>query len=293
MTNKGILKGEHITKVYGKNKVLNDVSVEIEPGKIYGLIGRNGAGKTTLLSILTAQNMATEGTITYNGEPVWENGDSLEHICFSRELNAMNVMGPNSYKIRDYLRAASILYPNWDKEYADKLVQNYGLDVKKKISKISKGMMSAVTIIIALASKSDVTILDEPVAGLDVVARDDFYKQVIDEYTETGRTFIISTHIIEEAANLFEEVIILNRGEMLLKENTQHLLERAYYVSGENAEVDKAVGDIKMHHVESMGRSKGVTVLLDEGQEINQSADVTIQPISLQNLFLALCGREE
>ena len=168
-----VLSAQHITKSYGKKQVLHDVSLEIEPGVIYGLIGRNGAGKTTLLSILTAQNTWDAGTVTYGGEPVWENARALADICFSRELSPMMMFGENTYKVRDYLKAAATYYPHWDEAYAQKLVQRFGLETKKRISKLSKGMLSMVTIVLALASRAPVTILDEPVAGLDVVALTD------------------------------------------------------------------------------------------------------------------------
>ena len=116
------------------------MSLTIEPGVIYGLIGRNGAGKTTLLSILTAQNTHEEGIVTYGGQPVWENEKALADLCFSRELSGQILFGQNTYKVRDYLRAASAYYPHWDKEYADELVRRFGLDVKKKICKLSKEM---------------------------------------------------------------------------------------------------------------------------------------------------------
>ena len=95
------------------------------------------------------------------------------------------------------------------------------------------------SIVLALASKADFTFLDEPVSGLDVVAREQFYRLLLEEFTESGRTFVISTHIIEEAADLFEEVIFLHQGKILLKENTQELLERCIYVSGRAEEVDQ------------------------------------------------------
>lgn len=281
-----------IVKTYHKTEVLKNINLEIEQGKIYGLIGRNGAGKTTLLSILTAQNPATSGTVCYNGEPVWENQASLDHLCFSRELNPVSAFGPNNMKIKEYLRIASVFYPNWDKQMAKDLTDMFHLDIKKKISKVSKGMMSMVTIIVAMASKADITIMDEPVAGLDVVAREQFYKLVIDEYTKTGRTFVISTHIIEEAADVFEEVIILKDGMILCKENTQELLERCVHVSGNAEDVDAVCEGLAIHHVQKMGRSKGVTVILEEGQKLAGGYDVTIQPVSLQELFLALCGEE-
>lgn len=281
-----------ISKKYGKNLVLDQVTLEIEHGKIYGLIGRNGAGKTTLLSVMTAQNPATEGTVSYGDEPVWENASALEHLCFSREINPVTPFGQNTMKVKEYLKTAEIFYSGWDKAYADQLVKLFQLDVKKKIAKLSKGMMSALTIIVAMASKADITILDEPVAGLDVVARDYFYKLVIEEYARTGRTFVISTHIIEEAADLFEEVIFLDHGKLLLKENTQQLLGRAFHVSGSAEEVDAATAGMSVFHEEKLGRSKGVTVLLEEGQQLGKEYDVAVSPVSLQNLFLARCGNE-
>lgn len=283
---------ENLSKVYGKTEVLKKVNLEIEQGKIYGLIGRNGAGKTTLLSVLTAQNPASGGTVSYHGMPVWENEKALEHLCFSRELSPVIMTGQNTMKIKEYLRTASILYPHWDKQMAQELTELFHLDVKKRISRASKGMMSMATIIVALASKADITMLDEPVAGLDVVAREQFYRILIDEYTKSGRTFVVSTHIIEEAADVFEEVIMLKDGSVLCKENTQALLERSLHVSGNERDVDEAVAGLDVYHVEKMGRSKGVTVVLKEGQTLAEDSRLTVQPVSLQNLFVAMCGEE-
>ena len=286
------LKCENIFKTYQKTDVLKGINLEIEHGKIYGLIGRNGAGKTTLLSVMTAQNPATRGMVTYDGMPVWENQKALDHICFSREINPMAMFGPNTMKIKEYLRTASIFYPKWDKQMARQLTELFHLDMKKRISKISKGMMSMVTIIVALASKADITIMDEPVAGLDVVAREQFYKLLIEEYANTGRTFIISTHIIQEAADVFEEVIMLKEGELLLQENTQELLGRSLHVSGNAQDVNAVCAGLSVYHVENMGRSKGVTVLLEKGQKLADGYNVTVQPVGMQEVFLALCGEE-
>lgn len=279
-----------LVKKYGKKEILHGIDLELEPDRIYGLIGRNGAGKTTLLSTLTAQSPATSGMVTYNGLPVWENQDALDHICFSRELNPLIGWGANSLKVKDYLKAASIFFPHWDRQLAERLVRDFELETKKKICKLSKGMMSMVTIIIALASKADMTFLDEPVAGLDVIARDAFYRELLSEYTETGRTFLISTHIIEEAEDLFEETIFLNDGRILLKESTQALLERAIHISGKAEDVDAATAGLAVYHPEKLGRSKAVTVLLQEGQCIADGYDLSSQPVNLQNLMVALCG---
>lgn len=286
------LVGKGITKTYGSKDVLHGINLELESGKIYGLIGRNGAGKTTLLSILTAQNPATQGTVTFDGQPVWENPEVLAHLCFSRELNQMNGSNANPMKVKEYLKVAATYFPHWDKEMADRLVKEFNLDVKKKISKMSKGMLSMVTIIVAFASKAEFTFLDEPVAGLDVVARERFYELLVEEFTETGRTFVVSTHIIEEAADVLEEVIIVDQGRILLKENTQDLLERSFHVSGHADEVDAATALYEKHHTEVVGRSKGVMVLLQPGQSISDKYDVSVQKPNLQKVFVALCGEE-
>ena len=258
-----------IGKIYGKKQVLKNINLTLEKGKIYGLIGRNGAGKTTLLSIMSAQNPASEGTVTWNGENVWENRKALDHICFSRELS-INLYGSgvSGMKVKDYLKTASYYYPDWDQALAEELIKKFELNTKQRINKMSKGMLSMVTIIVALASKADFTFMDEPVAGLDVVMRDYFYHKLMEEYTETGRTFVISTHIIEEATDLMEEVVMIKNGEVLLKENTQELLERSYHVSGLAEVVDQATEGYERHHEEKMGRSKSVTILLKEGQKL-------------------------
>lgn len=286
---------DKLKKTYGKKEVLHDLDLELERGKIYGLIGRNGAGKTTLLSVLSGQNPATSGSVTYNGMPVWENEKALQHICFSRELNPMTTSGANSMKVKEYFRAASIYMPGWDKEMAMHLAQEFELDVNKRFSKLSKGMLSMVTIIVALASKAEFTLLDEPVAGLDVVARENFYRILLEEFAETGRTFVISTHIIEEASDVFEEVIMMDKGRILLKENTMDLLDRARHISGKAEAVEQVITEYDACHVETIGRSKGATVLLRQGQtveDLQAVGDIVVQPVSLQQVFVALCGRE-
>lgn len=285
-----ICKG--IYKNYKEKSVLEDINLVLEPNKIYGLIGRNGVGKTTLLSIMSAQTPATKGSVFLGNEPIWENKKALCNICFSRELNLGDKLGVGALKVKDYLNAGKIFYPNWDNNMAKQLIDMFQLNPKQQISKLSKGMASMITIIIAMASKAEYTFLDEPVAGLDVVARQDFYKLLIDEYTNTGRTFVVSTHIIEEAQDVFEEVIIVRDKKILLKENTAELLDRAYHVSGKAEDVDNAVLGLRCFHEENIWRSKGVTVLLEDGQSIKSDIDVSIQNVTLQNLFVALCGRE-
>lgn len=281
-----------ITKKYGKKEVLQKVDLELEPGKIYGLIGRNGAGKTTLLSIMSAQNPTTRGEVLLGDVPVWENQEALKHIYFSREINPNSTVY-SGLKVKEHLKIAAAYLPNWDQELADRLVTLFHLDKKKRISKLSKGMASMLTIVTALASKAEYTFLDEPVAGLDVVAREQFYRLLVEEFTESGRTFVVSTHIIEEASDVLEEVIFLHEGEILLKENTQELLEHCVYVSGKTEAVEEAVKGKEIHARQVLGRSQGVMVRLKEEEQILPDGQITLQHMNLQKIFVSLCSGED
>ncbi len=289
--NTGILKAEGLCKSYGTHQVLHNLDLELLPGKIYGLIGRNGAGKTTLLGILTAQNTKDSGSVTYDGEPVWENQRALDHICFSRELQPTLFSGQNNLKVRHYLRSAAIFYPNWDREYAQRLLEEFKLEPKKKICQLSKGQMSMVTILIALASRAPLTILDEPAAGLDVVMRERFYQLLLEDFAQTGRTFVVSTHIIEEAASVFEQVIILDQGRIVENAPTDELVEQFRYLSGRDDVVDQACAGLEVLSVRQMGRRKTAAVRGSAAQlKAAQEADVDVSPMNLQNVFVALCG---
>lgn len=289
------LNCDELTKSYGNKKVLDGITLTLEPHKIYGLIGRNGAGKTTLLGILSGQNKADSGRVELDGERVFDCQASLDRLCFARELSSLTLFGKDSRKVKTVLNAAALMFPFWDKEYAARLVSEFELDTKKRISGLSKGMLSAVTIIIGLASKAPVTFLDEPVAGLDVFMRDRFYRLLLEEYTETERTFVVSTHIIDEAANVLEDVIIIESGKILRCENTEELLSTHRIVSGLCDDVDDflAKSGYKVTHTESRGRSKTVCVEFNDAAEfksLTAGYDFDISKASLQKLFMNLLG---
>lgn len=289
--NPDVLKAEGVCKSYGNKEVLHDLDLTIQPGKIYGLIGRNGAGKTTLLGILTAQNTLDSGTVTYGGQPVWENQAALDQLCFSRELQPTLFAGQNNLKVKHYLKSAAIYYPNWDQAYADRLLDEFKLEPKKKICQLSKGQMSMVTILIALASRAPITILDEPAAGLDVVMRERFYQLLLEDYAQTERTFLVSTHIIEEAASVFEQVIILDEGRIMENCPTEELIGQFRYISGREDVVDAVCQGLEVLSVHQMGRHK-TAVIRGGGVKLDAalSADVDVSPMNLQNVFVALCG---
>lgn len=283
----------NLTKSYGAKKVIDGVSLTLEPHRIYGLIGRNGAGKTTLLGLISGQNYPDSGDVTLDGEPVKDNQELLDQICFSRELSQILLFGRDTRKVKQLLKTAELILPYWDNEYAKRLIGEFELDEGKRIANLSKGMLSAVTIIIALASKSPITFLDEPVAGLDVFMRDKFYRLLLEEYTESERTFVVSTHIIDEAANVLEDVIIIDSGKILLTENTDELLSRHRIVSGRTDDIDEFIKGYKVTHSESHGKSKTVCVEFDDYDKFKADVstyDFDVSKASLQKLFMNLLG---
>lgn len=285
------LQAAKLCKHYGKQQVLQDLDLTFEPGRIYGLIGRNGAGKTTLLGILSGQNFATGGQALYGGQPVWENSAVLGNLHFARELSASSELAGLS--VKNFLRAGRLFCPYWDQGYADELIKKFELP-NKMINRLSRGQMSMVSITAALASKAPVTLLDEPTAGLDVVVRERFYRILLEEYQRTGRTFVISTHIIEEAASVFEKVVILDEGKVVADTDTDDLISEFRYISGPAAELDAALAEqgIAPLQTQVLGGHKMVAVRGNETlfDALEARDGLTVEGMNLQNVFVALCG---
>ncbi|GAA2544692.1 ABC-2 type transport system ATP-binding protein [Neomicrococcus aestuarii] len=281
-----------LTKNFGKTKVLRGLDVEIQPGTIVGLFGRNGVGKTTLMSILSNQERPTSGEALIFGEPVWENPEALSQICFIRE----NQKYPDESALKHVLRAAANFYPNWDNELADHIKGRFRLPEGTQIKKYSRGQLSALGILIGLASRAPVTFLDEPYLGLDPTARDMFYDLLIEDVGESPRTIVFSTHVIDEAANLFERVIVLDEGEIVLDMRVEEATESAYNIAGPALAVDELTRGLKVLKVRMLGGLKSATVsgqVTADLAEAASAARLEISPVSLQDLVSALGHRED
>ncbi|WEK61651.1 MAG: ABC transporter ATP-binding protein [Candidatus Microbacterium colombiense] len=287
-----VIEVQNLTKRYKDKRALDDVSLTIEGGAIYGLLGRNGAGKTTLMSILTAQNFESSGTVRVFGEHPYENSRVLGRICFVRESQKY----PDDAYPKHAFKAASLFFPNWDQALADELVTEFQLPMKQTIKKLSRGQLSAVGVIIGLASRADLTFFDEPYLGLDAVARQIFYDRLLEDYAEHPRTVILSSHLIDEVSNLIEKVIVIDNGTILLNEDTDAVRDRAVTVVGDAATVDAWVGGREVLHREALGRVASVTVLgalsTEERAEVT-SAGLDLAPVSLQQLIVRLTQKAD
>jgi len=270
-----------LSYTYGRHKALDRVSLQLPPNRIYGLLGKNGAGKTTLLNLISAAMPVKKGKLKLFGQSPFENQAALRNLCFIREKN----MYPAGAKARHLLAAAAAAYPHWDQEYAMKLAAMFHLDLNKRYKQLSRGMESALGLVIGLASRAELTMFDEPSLGLDASARELFYAEVRRDFREHPRTFILSTHLIDEGAELFDDAVILDRGQVLLHENVQTLLQEHVMLVGSAEELALCRGVRVIH--------QGVTpedepMLVGRMSAGFDPGSAQVREISLQKLFVYL-----
>ncbi len=284
-----VLETISLTKSYKDVTALKDFSVKLLSNKIYGLLGRNGAGKTTLLDTVTSRIFADKGEVMLFGQSAIENQLVLPKVCYIPEKNYFI----DTMKVSEIIKSAALFYETFDKEYAEQLCAKFGLNVRKKYKALSRGYESLLHIVIGLASRAPLTIFDEPVLGLDAAVRELFYRELLEDYSNNPRTYIISTHLIEESADIFEEVIIIREGELVSQLQVTELREMAFYVSGKAANVDQAVSSYRVIHTELVGNVKISAVFekfTEEKLKELKSYGVDISPIPVQKLFIYLTG---
>ncbi|MFI5844906.1 ATP-binding cassette domain-containing protein [Catenuloplanes sp. NPDC051500] len=274
---------------YGDAVALDGLTFDLAGGKIYGLLGRNGSGKTSLLSVLAAFRRATGGTVLVDGEDPFENARITRQVCLIRD----NVDAEDTDRVGGVLGLAARLRPNWDADYASRLVKQFDLPLRKRVSGLSRGGRSALGVTLGLATRAPLTIFDESYLGLDAPSRYTFYQELVADYAENPRTIILSTHLIEEVANLFEEVLIIDRGRLLVHEETETLRQRGATVTGEAGAVDAFVtgNGLEALGEKRLGGTKATTTygLLTDGQRRAAAASgLDISPVGLQDLFIHL-----
>ncbi|MEO7122903.1 MAG: ABC transporter ATP-binding protein [Lacisediminihabitans sp.] len=281
----------HLTKRFGKVHAVNDVNFSIAENKIYGLLGRNGAGKTTLMQLLTGQEFATSGSLQVFGETPVENAAVLDRVCFIKESQRY----PENFKPRHVFTAAPWFFPHWDAEFAARLIDDFRLPVKRKIKKLSRGQLSAVGVIVGLASRAPLTFFDEPYLGLDAVARQIFYDRLLEDYAEHPRTLILSTHLIDEVSNLLEHVLVIDEGRIIIDQDADELRASATTVSGVRGAVDEFVRDREVLHRTGIGALASVTVGKLTSAERQNAArnNLELSPVSLQQLIVRRTGTTE
>jgi ABC-2 type transport system ATP-binding protein len=278
-----VIEVRNTTKKYGPTMALNNVSTTFEGGCIYGLLGRNGAGKTTLLNVITDKIFPTEGIVNIDGENVHENDTALSKVYCMTEKG----LYPGSMTIQEILKWTAEFYPGTDMEYAYQLADKFSLSLKKKQKALSTGYMSIFKIIIALSCSAPILLLDEPVLGLDANFRDLFYKELIRNFSAKPRTIVLSTHLIEEAAEVIEKVVIISNGRIILQDDVQNVLTMGYTVTGPQRMVDEYTQGKNVLGVDMLGGMKSA-YLLDKLSPESVPQGIEISRMRLQSLFIHL-----
>ena len=274
-----------LTRRYYDQVALDDVNLTIGAGTITGLLGRNGAGKTTLLRILAGQEFPSSGSVRVFGAAPAENEDVLRRLVLVREDQAYPDFNGQCHA----LRAASFCYPNWDAGLASSLLEDFGLRAGKAVKGLSRGQRSALGITIGLAARAEVTLFDEPYAGLDAVARQIFYDRLLADFADFPRTVLLSTHLIDEAAALFENVVVIDRGRVVLDTTADGLRGMATTVSGPVLAVDSFTEGRPVWERRGLGSQASVVMVgqvSGEDRERARSLGLDLTPLSLQQLVV-------
>lgn len=223
-----VISTKNLCKTYGDKAALKNINLNINDPQLIGLIGTNGSGKTTLMKLLAGILDKTSGSIKIFGEEPMDNLKVLERIVYT--YHNLPLRGEESLK--NHLKSYQAMYPNFDINFALKLMNLFNLTPKSKYKNLSQGMMSLFNFICGLSTRADLTMMDEPILGMDVTVRKSAYEILLRDYIEHPRTIIVSSHIFNELEDILSEIIIINKGEILLHDNIDNIRDSAYRVDG-------------------------------------------------------------
>lgn len=273
----------NVSKNYGMLQALDRVNLHFEPEKIYGLLGRNGAGKSTLLNIINNRVFADCGEALLNGEPVRESDHAQAQIYMMSEKNYF----PDSFRVNDVYKWTAEFFPSFDRTRALELSEQFHLDTRKKVRALSTGFITIYKVITALSVNTPYVMLDEPVLGLDANNRDLLYRTLIKLYAEAPRTYIISTHLIDEVSTVVENVVIIKNGCIIENRPCEELLSSGYTVSGPAALAESYVAGKQVIGTDVLGGFKSVHIL-GQADKNSLPEGLELEKLDLQKLFIRL-----
>lgn len=274
---------KNVTKKYNGLTALDNVSFSFEFGKIYGFLGRNGAGKSTLINVIANRIFADEGTVLVDDVPARENMKVQEKIFCMSETDLYD----KDLKIKEHFKWINRFYDSFNIDKALEISEKFNLDTDKRFKALSKGYQSIFKLTVALSLNVPYVIFDEPVLGLDANHRELFYDSLLKDYEDGERTIIIATHLIEEVANIIEEVVLIDKGKILLQESVERLLETGYSISGITKEVDDYCTDKNVIGYDELGSLK-IAYVLGEKTPLPENSNLQISAMNLQKLFVKL-----
>ena len=237
-----VVSARNVSKSYGAVKAVDDVSFEIEKGRIMGLIGPNGAGKTTLLKALLGLTDC-QGSLSVLGlDPFRQRKELMQNICFIADVAVL----PRWIRVNQLLDFLQTIHPRFSRSRAEELLAKTKILPKAKVRELSKGMVTQLHLSIITAIDAKLLVLDEPTLGLDIIFRKEFYSNLLNDYFDEGRTIIITTHQVEEIENLLSDVMFINDGRIVLDSSMDDLPEQyvELMTSGDNADTARRLNPI-------------------------------------------------
>lgn len=237
-----LVTANSVTKRFGDLRAVDNVSFEIEKGKIMGLIGPNGAGKTTLLKALLGLTDC-EGQLSVLGfDPFRQRKQLMQNICFIADVAVL----PRWVRVAQLLDFIAATHPNFSRARAEELLGKTKIKRTSRVRELSKGMVTQLHLSIITAIDAKLLVLDEPTLGLDIIFRKEFYGNLLNDYFDGERTILITTHQVEEIENLLTDVMFINDGKIIL-DVPMDTIPEAYaelLTSGANVEAARKLGPI-------------------------------------------------
>lgn len=214
-----VIKIENLSKFYKKFQALQDISLSLKKGRIIGLLGKNGAGKSTLMRCILGF-LKFEGKITINNEKINHlDSEIFNNVAFIPDVNELD----NRLTVKQVIEFISEVHSKWNQDMANRLIKISNLPMDKKVGKLSKGMKTKLYLLITLSLDVDILMLDEPTIGLDIAFRKEFFNTIIGEFFNENKLILISTHQIEEIESLLQEIIIIDKGNLVLHKDLETL----------------------------------------------------------------------
>jgi len=227
-TNESIVKISHLSRQFDQQMALDNISIEVKAGQIFGIIGENGAGKTTLIKHMLGQYKAQQGSVKIFGKnPVDEPKQVLSEIGYLSEEPEL----PLWMTIEQLLNYTSAFYPAWDEQYASELVEQFDLQRNKRVRDLSKGQKARIGLVLAQAFRPKLLLLDEPSSGLDPNVRRDILSAAIKTVSNEGRTVIFSSHLLDEVERVCDHLIMIGKGQILLSDSMENILNNHHRIT--------------------------------------------------------------
>ncbi len=289
-----MIKIENISKVFTDTIALDNVTLEIEEGKVFGLIGSNGAGKSTLLKIISGIIKEDEGAISVDGMVAYENTNAKEKIFYISDNQYFNSNSTPSDLIKEY----AIYYSEFDKDKAKKLFYKFGINEKQKFSTFSKGVKKQLSILIGLSAKTKYLLCDETFDGLDPAMRQATKALFINEIEERGVTLIITSHNLRELEDICDNIGLIHRGGVILSSDLDtiklglHKIQCAFKKEYLKDSIEKINNEYAVLSVSERGSLLTLTIRGEEKQISDYIANLnpifyeTI-PLSLEEIFIS------